>query len=70
MGKSFAFGAFIKLVVDQKSLKLSVMIAWTINIAKKFCCHSNMPGGIQFLAPSSQRVYTPCVTCSYTIEIT
>ena len=31
-GKIFCFWDFIKSVVDQKSLKLSVMIAWTINI--------------------------------------
>ena len=28
------------------------VIAWTISIVQKnFCCHSNMPGGIQFLRP-------------------
>ena len=34
------------------------MIAWTFSIVKKkICCHSNMPGGIQFLAPITQLVY-------------
>ena len=40
-----AFRIFIKSAVDQKSLKLGMVIAWTIN------CHSNMPGGIQFFGP-------------------
>ena len=52
MEKSLAYRIFIKSVVDQKNLKLCVVIAWTISIVQKnFCCHSNMPGGIQIFGP-------------------
>ena len=52
MGKSLISKIFIKSVIYWKNLKLGVVIAWTISIVqKKFHCHSNKPGGIQFLAP-------------------
>ena len=52
MGKSLVFSIFIKSAVDQKNLKLGVVIAWTINtVKKKNCCHGNMPGGIQIFDP-------------------
>ena len=36
----------IRNLVNWKNLKLGVVIVWTISIVKKkFCCHSNMPGG-------------------------
>ena len=55
MGKSLAFRIFIKSAVDQKNLKLGTVITWTISIVQKnVCCHSNMPGGIQFLGPFSK----------------
>ena len=48
MGKSLTFRIFIKTAVNQKRLKLCMVIPWTISIVKKVCCHSNMPAGIQF----------------------
>ena len=38
---------FIKSAVDQKNLKLGVVIAWTISHS-----HSDVPGGIQFFGPA------------------
>ena len=50
-GKPLNLEIFIKSIISQKNFKLGMVIPWTISIVKKFCCHGNMPGGIQFFGP-------------------
>ena len=46
MGKLLTFGIFIKSAVEQKNLKLGVVITLVISIIQKHSrCHSNMPRG-------------------------
>ena len=55
MGKSLVF---IKSAVDQKILKLGVVITWTISIVQKFSVAiATCLAELIFLAPISQRVY-------------
>ena len=57
MGKLLGF--FIKSAVDQKTLKLGVVIAWTISIVQKhFHCYNSILEEFNFLARISQRVYS------------
>ena len=54
MGKIVISKIFIKSVVDQKNLKLGVVIAWTISIVQKknsIAIERYLKAGIQFFGP-------------------
>ena len=58
MGKSLSFRIFIKSAVDQKSLKLGVVIAWTTSIIQKnSVAIATCLEEFNFLAPITQLVY-------------